>query len=113
MVETRGLRKQNSHSSSRTSSVISLDPLSLDGSDPLSHFAKIDSFDVDPLTKIATEYVSSPDLVRVNRFNFNNSFHVREPLKTKRMVIMLTVPPMICGAQNGQQFCQNLQQPRN
>lgn len=57
-VETRGLRKQGSQISSRTSSVVSLDPLSLDGSDPLSHFAKIDSFEVDPLTKIVGEHVS-------------------------------------------------------
>lgn len=58
-VETRGLRKQGSQISSRTSSVVSLDPLvlSLDGSDPLSHFAKIDSFEIDPLTKLANEYV--------------------------------------------------------
>lgn len=60
VVETHGLRKQNSHNSSRTSSVRSLDPLSLDGSsDPLSHFAKIDLLDVDPLTKITSEYVST------------------------------------------------------
>lgn len=59
MLDTRGIRKQGSQISSRTSSVVSLDPLSLDGSDPLSHFAKLDSFDeVDPLTKIATEYVN-------------------------------------------------------
>lgn len=56
-METRGLRKNGSQLSSR-SSVVSLDPLSLDGSDPLSHFAKIDSFEIDPLTKIATEYVN-------------------------------------------------------
>lgn len=56
-METRGLRKQGSQISSRTSSVISLDPLTLDGSDPLSHFAKIDSFEIDPLTKLANEYV--------------------------------------------------------
>lgn len=70
-VETRGLRKPGSQISSRTSSVVSLDPLSLDGSDPLSHFAKIDSFEIDPLTKIAAEYVS--DLIR-------GSIKKREPL---------------------------------
>lgn len=56
-MEPRNLRKNGSQISSRTSSIVSLDPLSislsLDGSDPLSHFAEID-----PLTKIASEYVS-------------------------------------------------------
>lgn len=58
MVETRSIRKQGSQTSSR-SSVISLDPLTLDGSDPLSHFAKIDSFESDPLTKNSNEFVVS------------------------------------------------------
>lgn len=108
MVESRGLRKQNSHNSSRTSSVISLDPLNLDGSDPLSHFAKIDSFDVDPLTKIASEYVSN---WCVNYFIAINGiyFQFRESTKIEKLVITLTVRPMICGAQKEHQSSQNTQ----
>lgn len=68
-METRGLRKQSSQISSRASSVVSLDPLTLDGSDPLSHFAKIDSFEVDPLTKLANESVSDC----IDRIHFANN----------------------------------------
>lgn len=73
MVETRGVRRSGSQISSRTSSVVSLDPLSLDGSDPLSHFARIDSFEVDPLTKLAHEYVSVA--VHISNYELQLNIH--------------------------------------
>lgn len=62
MIDSKGTRKVGggsvaSNASSRTSSTLSLDPLSLalDGTDPLSQFAKQEA--MDPLSQMVAEYV--------------------------------------------------------
>lgn len=67
-VSVAEIRKTGSKTSSRTSSTISLDPLTLDGSDPLSHFARLDSTESDPLTRLGGDHV----LVT----NFNIQFEI-------------------------------------
>lgn len=64
VVESRGTRRSGngSLSSSRTSSTLSLiDPLgmALDGSDPLSQFARQEQELMDPLSQMATDYETS------------------------------------------------------
>lgn len=61
MVDSKGTRVSlGSNSSSRSSSISLLnDPLllTLDGTDPLSQFARQEQELIDPLTQMASEYV--------------------------------------------------------
>lgn len=65
VLENRGSNRKSSQTSSRTSSVYSLDPLSLDGSDPLS--------------QIANEYgtTKSREIFDTNRISFSEMWSAR------------------------------------
>lgn len=71
-VSVAEIRKTGSKTSSRTSSTISLDPLTLDGSDPLSHFARLDSVESDSLTGLGGDHISVNNLIISWNFCLHN-----------------------------------------
>lgn len=106
-VETRGLRKQGSQVSSRTPSVVSLDPLSLDGIDPLSQFA--------------SEYVSIQSWKTDQRINelliffFKNSHLQRYQLQTKAMRSMMSpkIKSKVSGIYENHRYYQSIRRLRS